>query len=158
MNDSLATRFILSVLFFVLAFAPGCVSVDEYGDLDINRPKFGRNTSSLEGVVEVDESGELIDFSVESNSKKTTKNFVITGQDIDTSGLLPRALVNVQNKTPHRKELRYRFSWYDNRGLDISTGGDGWISRVLDGRQEVSLTDAGPNKDATKYKIQIRSK
>lgn len=128
----------------------GCIGVDEYGDLKVSRPRFGRNTTSVEGRVGPEEN------TVAAASRRTDNIVQITGQDIDFSGLIPRALVNIALTSNYRTQIMYRFSWYDARGVDITARSGGWRSVVLDGLGEATLTDQAPNADAVEFRVQLR--
>lgn len=66
------------------------------------------------------------------------------------------ATVVLQNKSSRDQSFQYRFSWFDQQGIELEQGADNWTPLVLHGQQSSSLQAIAPNPQARSYKINIR--
>jgi uncharacterized protein YcfL len=133
-----------------IMISTGCVGVDRYGDLSASRPRFGQNTTSVEGRV------SQTDSSIWPASKRTDNIVEIIDQRIDFSALLPRAVVNVRLTSKYRSQVMYRFHWYDEQGIELTSRNQVWRSLMLDGYGESTLTDQAPIQSAAEFRVQLR--
>lgn len=71
-------------------------------------------------------------------------------------GDLLAATVVLQNKSDRDQSFQYRFSWYDQAGIELEAGADNWTPLVLHGQESASVQAIAPNTDARSYKINVR--
>ena len=78
--------------------------------------------------------------------------------DISTTQVNDHARGVVRLLSHHKAEqqLQYRFYWYDDAGLDVSAQLAPWKLFIIQGNEEVALSEVAVNPKATQFRIQIR--
>lgn len=66
------------------------------------------------------------------------------------------ATVVLQNKSDRNQSFQYKFSWFDQDGIEIEADAGHWEPLVLHGQQSSSVQAMAPNTSARSYKINVR--
>lgn len=82
-------------------------------------------------------------------------DLVSTSHEVLDNGLM-RAYATFRSNRMRNQNLQYRFSWYDERGVEIDSQGQPYRKLVLQGRDAVSVQSVAPNSRAVEYKIRLR--
>lgn len=82
-------------------------------------------------------------------------DLVSTDHEILDNGLM-RAAATFRSNRMRTQHVQYRFSWYDERGVEIDAGGQPYRKMMLQGRDAVSVQSVAPNERAVEYKVRLR--
>ncbi|MBN1553065.1 YcfL family protein [bacterium] len=63
-------------------------------------------------------------------------------------------IVNKYNKTLN---IQYKFSWFDEAGMEIDVDSSAWTPVILYGNETKTLQGTAPNPSAVEFKINIRN-
>lgn len=82
-------------------------------------------------------------------------DLVSTGHQIQENGLM-RAHATFRSNRMRTQYVQYRFSWYDENGVEIDAQGQPYRKMILQGRDAVSVQSVAPNDRAAEYKVRLR--
>ena len=82
-------------------------------------------------------------------------DLVSTSHEILDNGLM-RAYATLRSNRMRNQNVQFRFSWYDEHGVEIDAQGQPYRKLVLQGRDAVSVQSVAPNTRAVEYKIRLR--
>lgn len=82
-------------------------------------------------------------------------DLVSTDHEILDNGLM-RAYATFRSNRMRTQHVQYRFSWYDENGVEIDAQGQPYRKMLLQGRDAVSVQSVAPNDRATEYKVRLR--
>ena len=117
------------------------------------------STAGIEGSTTAvqDESGNTAysNLMVVNNPKLAGK---IQIADIQTEmiGGLMKTQVNLISKHSKNVNIKYKFSWFDDDGMEIDSNADAWTPLMLYGNESKTVQGVAPNPTARKFKIKIR--
>jgi uncharacterized protein YcfL len=67
-----------------------------------------------------------------------------------------RGVARVKNNTVNDFDIQYRFHWYDALGLEVSRQPSAWKHTMLQGGDEVSLSEVSLSPKGKEFRVQIR--
>ncbi|MCL9782290.1 YcfL family protein [Vibrio sp. S4M6] len=78
--------------------------------------------------------------------------------DISTTQVDGRARGVVRLTSNYKANLHilYRFSWYNDQGLEVNTNAGPWRQAIVYGDETVSLSEVTLNPNGTQFRLQIR--
>ncbi len=82
-------------------------------------------------------------------------DLVSTDHQILENGLI-RAHATFRSNRMRSQHVQYRFSWYDENGVEIDAQGQPFRKMILQGRDAVSVQSVAPNSRAVEYKVRLR--
>lgn len=82
-------------------------------------------------------------------------DLVGVNHEILDNGLM-RAFVTLRSNRYRVLHLQYRFSWYDELGVEIDSQAQPYRKVSLQGRDAVSVHSVAPNPRATEFKVRLR--
>jgi len=74
----------------------------------------------------------------------------------DNVGDIMRAVVTLKSNRDRSLRIQYRFSWYDQNGMEIDGSGKTYRDLILRGHDAVPVTSVAPSPYATEFKIRIQ--
>lgn len=74
----------------------------------------------------------------------------------DQVGDIMRATVTLKSNRKRSLQLQYRFSWYDQNGMEIDGSGKTYRTLTLRGKDAVPVTSVAPSPYATEFKIRVQ--
>ena len=100
----------------------------------------------------------IVDASLQVDDRGVARHVSLVGA---TTHLLPNGLLRVQARlaSTDRREFRiqYRFRWFDEAGLEVTTGGGSpWIAAVLHGGEDIPLSGVSPRPDVSAFTVSVR--
>lgn len=74
---------------------------------------------------------------------------------------LPTGLMKVQvslrNTRKSDYRFAYRFQWFNEAGMEVTTSASTWIEKIVIGGEEFFLSAVSPNERCKDYKLMMRS-
>jgi uncharacterized protein YcfL len=74
----------------------------------------------------------------------------------DQVGDIMRATVTLKSNRNRSIQFQYRFSWYDQNGMELDGSGKTYRTLTLRGKDAVPVTSVAPSPYATEFKIRIQ--
>lgn len=71
------------------------------------------------------------------------------------TGDLRTIQTNVRNTTGRPIQFQYRYDWFDDEGMQISSPASTWIVRTLEPGEATALTGVAPTPRAADFRFQI---
>jgi len=119
----------------------------------------GCATSGIEGkataVTSPSGDSQLSKFVV-VNNPKLARGIQIVDMQQSYAGDLLKAQVTLVSKYSKTLNVQYKFSWFNEQGIEINPDGSPWTPLVLYGNETKALQGLAPNSSAKTFKIQIR--
>ena len=119
----------------------------------------GCATSGIEGKAKAitSPSGDTqLSKFVVVNNPKLARGLQIVDMQQSYAGDLLKAQVTLVSKYSKTLNVQYKFSWFNEQGIEINPDGGPWTPLVLYGNETKSLQGVAPNPSAKEFKIQIR--
>ena len=82
-------------------------------------------------------------------------DLVTVNHEMMDNGLM-RAYVTLRSNRYRTLNLQYRFSWYDELGVEIDAQAQPYRKIRLQGKDAVSVQSVAPNPRATEFKVRLR--
>lgn len=120
------------ILVFVALFVTGCA----------------QNTAGLQ----IDGESHKVLFGDKVLGSRLVVNDIATTQ-VDGRA---RGVVRLQSKYKGNLNILYRFSWYNDQGLEVNTSSGPWRQAIVYGDASVSLSEVTLNPNGTQFRLQIR--
>lgn len=100
----------------------------------------------------------IVEASLQVDDRGVARHVSLVGA---TTQLLPNGLLRVQARlasTDRRDfKIQYRFRWFDEAGMEVTTGGGSpWIVVVLHGGEDVPLSGVSPLPDVSAFTVAVR--
>ncbi|AEH32845.1 DUF1425 domain-containing protein [Vibrio anguillarum] len=67
-----------------------------------------------------------------------------------------RGLVRLVSHYQGDQIIEYRFSWYDDDGLEVNNRQSPWKQKIISGMETVSLSEISVNPNGKQFRVQIR--
>lgn len=129
----------ISLFIALLGLSAGCTTVNTVERAEpIGSPNY------------VDDKRVITDQSLNS-----TVRILSVNEDI-VSGNLRRIQVRVQNVRSSARSFSYRFEWFDDAGMQVTTSSNAWQSRRIQGKETLSLTAVAPNPRAVDFVLKLQ--
>ncbi len=129
----------------VLIFFPGCRST----------------TSGIEGsstvMMDTDGGYQYSEYVV-VNNPKVARGLQIATLSQEFVGDILRAQVTLVSKYSKTQQYQYRFSWFDESGLELDASARHWIPFQMYDNETKTLQGVAPNPSARQFKINIRTR
>jgi len=90
------------------------------------------------------------------NNPALARGLQIVDMQHSYAGDLLKAQVTVVSKYSRTLNVQYKFSWFNEQGIEINPDGGPWTPLILYGNETKSLQGVAPNPSAKEFKIQIR--
>ena len=74
-----------------------------------------------------------------------------------SAGLL-MASVDIKNEDLSRKDLQYKFLWFDRDGFEVQPDGRPWTPLALSGEETKAVQAVAPQSNVVTFKIQIEER
>ncbi len=118
-------------------------------------------TSGIEGsstVMRDADGGYQYSEYVVVNNPKVARGLQIVDLDQQFVGDILRAQVTLASKYSKTQNFRYRFSWFDETGVELDAGARHWLPLIMYGNETKTLQGVAPNPAARQFKINIRTR
>lgn len=73
---------------------------------------------------------------------------------LNPSGLL-KVQVELVNRTTALRNINYKFDWFDENGMQISTPLSTWISLPIEGGESRFVSSVAPSRKAVDFKLKL---
>lgn len=67
-----------------------------------------------------------------------------------------QGIVQLESQYTGTQAIQYRFTWYDNDGLDVNAQPEAWKTLMVQGLETVTLSSMSVNPQGTQFRIQIQ--
>lgn len=128
-----------------LIFFPGCRSA----------------SSGIEGsstvVMDADGGTQFSEYVV-VNNPKVARGLQIVTLSQEFVGDILRAQVTLASKYSSTQHYQYRFTWFDEGGVELDPGSRAWLPLMMYGNETRALQGVAPNPSARQFKINIRTR
>lgn len=109
------------------------------------------------GYVAAGAFSETGEFVPKSNSPVfTSGSFYVT----DVAGVsldgIKKVQLKVYNKSNRSLNLEYRFMWFDQNGMEVSTDTDAWHPITIDGKLSRAISSSSKTISAYSFEVYIR--
>lgn len=118
-------------------------------------------TSGIEGssTVMLDaEGGTQYSEYVVVNNPRVARGLQIVDLSQQFVGDILRAQVTLASKYSKTQNFKYRFSWFDEVGVELDAGARPWLPLIIHGNETKTLQGVAPNPSARQFKINIRAR
>jgi len=68
-----------------------------------------------------------------------------------------RGVVRLESLENANRTIEYRFSWYDDNGLEVNTKPSAWKQVIIGGRDMVSLSQVSISSKGKNFRLQVRA-
>ncbi|RQW63244.1 DUF1425 domain-containing protein [Vibrio viridaestus] len=68
-----------------------------------------------------------------------------------------RGVVKLENLDDYTRTLEYRFSWYDDNGLEVNTKPGAWKQVIIGGKEMSSLSQVSVSPKGKNFRLQVRA-
>jgi len=128
-----------------LAIFPGCRST----------------TSGIEGsstvMMDADGGYQYSEYVI-VNNPKVARGLQIVELSQEFVGDILRAQITLASKYSSTEQYQYRFSWFDEGGVELDAGARHWIPFQMYGNETRTIQGVAPNPSARQFKINIRTR
>ena len=66
--------------------------------------------------------------------------------------------IELLNKSSSAYSFRYRFDWFDDKGMLVQSPTSSWIDRRIQGKQPMSILSVAPTEAAKDFRVQFLSR
>lgn len=73
------------------------------------------------------------------------------------AGRLPKVQVKIANKTSGYRTVNYKFSWFDENGMEISSPSSPWLTLALEGGESRFVSDVAVSPKAKDFSLKLLS-
>lgn len=127
-----------------LIFFPGCRST----------------TSGIEGsstvMMDADGGTQFSEYVV-VNNPQVARGLQIATLSQEFVGDILRAQVTLVSKYSKTQNFQYRFSWFDEGGVELDSGARHWLPLLMYGNETKTVQGVAPNPSARQFKINLRT-
>jgi uncharacterized protein YcfL len=67
-----------------------------------------------------------------------------------------KGIVRLVSQYKGDQVIEYRFSWYDDDGLEVNNRQSSWKQKIISGMETVSLSEISVNPNGKQFRVQIR--
>ncbi len=118
-------------------------------------------TSGIEGsstvMLDADGGTQFSEYVV-VNNPRVARGLQIVDLDQQFVGDILRAQVTLASKYSRTQNYKYRFSWFDETGVELDSGARHWLPLIIHGYDSRTLQGVAPNPSARQFKINIRAR
>lgn len=73
----------------------------------------------------------------------------------DFKGDMMRGYATLKSRRHRSLQVRYKFSWYDDKGVEIDPGTRPYNDVVIQGKDAVTISSMAPNPQAKEFKVRV---
>ncbi len=118
-------------------------------------------TSGIEGsstvMMDTDGGYQYSEYVV-VNNPKVARGLQIATLSQEFVGDILRAQVTIVSKYSKTQQYQYRFSWFNENGVELDAGARHWIPFQMYGNETKTLQGVAPNPSARQFKINLRTR
>jgi len=117
------------------------------------------STSGIRGSEAVSESpsGQTVRSKyVIIDNQKLARGIQIVDLKSEFIGDMLKSDVTIVNKYGKNLSIQYKFTWFDENGMEVEPGSTYWKPIILYGNESKSLQGTAPAPPAVEYKIHIK--
>lgn len=73
----------------------------------------------------------------------------------DFKGDMMRGYATLRSRRHRSLQIRYKFSWYDDKGIEIDPGTRSYHDVVIQGKDTITISSMAPNPQAQEFKVRV---